>query len=132
MHLIKILTPELQSNEKIYDLINKFYIILNSANWIKNYIFWELELFKILGYDLEFENLVDVKIVNNETKYISKSSLDKKIVPNFLVDKNEEIEDVNTLINGLKLVSDYLEKTILKPNNLNQPISRINFINCLK
>ena len=35
---------------------------------------------------------------------------------------------LKTLLNGLKLVGDYLEKTILKPNNLNQPISRLQFI----
>jgi len=29
-------------------------------------------------------------------------------------------------------LSDYLEKSILKPNNLNQPISRLQFINTLK
>ena len=30
-----------------------------------------------------------------------------------------------TLLSGLVLVGDYLEKTILKPNNLNQPLSRL-------
>jgi len=132
MHLVKILTAELQKNEKLYDLINKFYEILDTSNWIKNYIFWELELFKILGYDLEMKNLVNKEIINNKPKYISKSSLDKKIIPNFLVDKNNEVEDINTLLSGLKLLGDYLEKTILKPNNLNQPISRLNFINSLR
>ena len=39
---------------------------------------------------------------------------------------------MKTLINGLKIVGDYLEKTILKPNNLTHPISRLNFINTLK
>ena len=27
-------------------------------------------------------------------------------------------EDLKILLNGLKLVGDYLEKTILKPNNI--------------
>ena len=36
------------------------------------------------------------------------------------------------ILNGLKLVSDFLEKTILKPNNLNYPISRTQFINSLR
>ena len=55
MNLIKILTAESQKNENIYSLIEKFYIIFKSNNWIKNYIFWELELFKNLGYDLELK-----------------------------------------------------------------------------
>ena len=132
MHLIKILTAELQKNELIYYLIENFYSLLKNDNWIKNYILWELELFKILGYDLEFKGLVSKKIINNEKQYISKSSIEKKIVPNFLVDKDENTKDLKILLNGLKLVGDYLEKTILKPNNLTQPISRLNFINTLK
>ena len=132
MHLIKILTAESQKNILIYDLIEKFYILLKRENWIQNYIFWELELFKLLGYDLEFKNLVDKKIISNKLQYISKSSTEKKIVPNFLVDKTEDEVDLKTLLDGLKLIGDYLDKTILKPDNLSQPTSRLDFINTLK
>ena len=132
MNLIKILTADSQTNKSIYDLIEKFYIILESENWLKRYIFWELELFKNLGYFLELKNLVDEKIIGNQLQYISKSSTDKKIIPNFLIDKNEDPENLHVLLSGLKIVSDYLEKTILRPNNIKQPISRLNFINTLK
>ena len=132
MHLIKILTAEFQKNNTIYHLIEKFYILLENENWIKDYIFWELELFKILGYDLEFENIVDKEIVDDKIQYISRSLKDKKIVPNFLIEKNQNSEDIKTLLRGLKLVGDYLDKTILKPNNLTQPISRLQFISTLK
>jgi len=132
MHLIKILTAEFQKNDTIYHLIENFYTLLENENWIKDYIFWELELFKILGYDLEFENIVDKEIVDNKLQYISRSLKDKKIVPNFLIEKNQNSEDIKTLLSGLKLVGDYLDKTILKPNNLTQPISRLQFISTLK
>ena len=132
MNLIKILTAESQKNKLIFELTEKFYDLLNKDNWIKKYIFWELELFKILGYDIEFKDLVDKKIIDNDLQYVAKSSTEKKIVPNFLVEKNENIEDLKALLNGLKLVGDYLDKTILKPNNLTQPISRIQFISTLR
>ena len=132
MNLIRLLTAESQMNTSIYHLIENFYEILKSDNWIKSYIYWELELFKILGFDLELKNLVDKKIVENKLQYVSKSSLEKKIIPNFLVDKNNEPADIKVLLDGLKLVGDYLEKTILKPNNLSQPLSRLQFINTLK
>ncbi len=132
MHLIKILTADLQKNEHIYNLIENFYTLLKNDNWIKKYIFWELKLFKIIGYDLELSNLVEKKIIDNNVQYVSKSLHDKKIVPNFLIDKNDEPEDLKILLNGLKLVGDFLEKTILKPNNINIPINRIQFINTLK
>ena len=132
MNLVRLLTAESQKNIKIFTLLEEFYLLLNSENWIKNYIFWELELFKSLGYDLDFENLVDEKIINNKKQYISKSSTEKRIIPNFLIEKNSSNEDMNSLLTGLKLLSDYLEKSILKPNNLNQPLSRMQFINSLK
>ena len=132
MNLIKILTAELQKNRSIYILIENFYALLDTENWIKNYIFWELELFKLLGYNLELEKLVEKVVNGNDLKYQSKSLTNKKIVPNFLIDRNKNSENINTLLDGLKLVSDYLEKTILKPNNMSLPISRINFINSLK
>ena len=132
MNLIKILTAESQKNSLIFNLIEKFYILLKKDNWIKDYIFWELELFKIIGYDLEFKDLVDKEVINNQLQYFASSSVEKKLVPNFLVEKNRNKEDLSTLLNGLKLVGDYLDKTILKPNNLTQPTSRIQFISTLK
>ena len=132
MHLIKILTAESQKNESIFTLIENFYILLKRENWIKDYIFWELNLFKILGYDLQIENLVEKRIVNNKSIYISKSSTSKKIIPNFLIEKKIEKVELKTLLNGFNLVSDYLDKSILKPNNLTHPISRSYFINSLK
>ena len=132
MNLIKILTAELQKNKSIYILIENLYALLDTENWIKNYIFWELELFKLLGYNLELEKLVEKVVDGNDLKYQSKSLNNKKIVPNFLIDRNQNSENIKTLLDGLKLVSDFLEKTILKPNNISFPISRINFINSLK
>ena len=132
MHLIKLLTAEAQSNREIYFLIDKFYSILASENWIQEYIFWELELLKLLGYDLELKNMVEKEIIDKKVNYFVKSPSEKKVIPNFLVEKNENIEDLKVLLNGLKLVGDYLDKTILKPNNLNYPNSRLLFINSLK
>ena len=132
MNLIKILTAENQKNINIYELIKEFYLLLDKDNWIKRYIFWELELFRVLGYDLELKNLVDKEVVGDKLQYISKSNTNKKIIPNFLIEKNEEPVDLTNLKKGLFLIGDYLEKTILRPNNLSQPISRLNFINSLK
>ena len=132
MSLIKILTADSQKNENLFSLIEKFYKFLKDDNWIKNYIFWELELLKLIGYDLEFHNLVDKEVIDNQIKYFTKSSVEKRIIPNFLIEKSENSEDISTLLNGLKLVGDYLNKTILKPNNLNHPSSRLQFINSLK
>ncbi len=54
------------------------------------------------------------------------------LASSFLIEKNVQESDLDDLLKGLKLVGDYLEKTILKPNNLNYPISRREFITNLK
>ena len=89
-------------------------------------------IFQDLYKQVELESLVDKIVINDQAQYVSKSKIDKKIIPSFLIDKNQNIEDLKILLDGLKLVGDYLEKTILKPNNLNQPITRLQFISSLK
>jgi len=131
-NLIKILTADSQSNIKVYQIIENLFLILNDKNWLKKYIFWELDLLKVLGYDLELESLVEKDTIKNKTVYYASSSTEKKYVPNFLIDKDMDVSDLKTLLNGLKLVGDYLDKTILKPNNVNYPNSRLLFINSLK
>ena len=132
MNLIKLLTVESQENSKIFKLINDFFVILPNKNWVKEYIFWELKLLKLVGYDLELNKIVNKEIINNKTTYYVQSSTEKKIVPNFLVDLDYDELDNNNLLNGLKLVGDYLEKNILIPNNLNYPTQRSDFIKILK
>ena len=124
-NLIKILTAESQSNIKLYLLIENFFLILKDSDWLKKYVFWELELLKLLGYDLELENFVEKDIIENKTIYYASSSNEKKYVPNFLIEKDLVVDDIETLLNGLRLVGNYLDKTILKPNNLNYPNSRL-------
>ena len=132
MSLVKLLTADSQSNTKLFDLLEKFYSIIAKNIWLKDYILWELELFKTIGFDLELNNLVSKEFLNNEHVYVVKSKTESKVIPNFLIDKDVHIDDLATLLKGLKLVDDFLEKTILKPSNLNYPISRTSFINSLK
>ena len=132
MNLVKILTAERQTNNNVFLLIENLYKLLNHKHWLKEYIFWELDLLKLLGYDLELENLVEKNLEDSKTVYFANTQNEKKYVPNFLIEKNLIVSDINILLSGLKLVGDFLDKTILKPNNINHPNSRIIFINSLK
>lgn len=132
MNLIKILTADSQRNEDIYKSINDLYKILEEPDWLKRYIFWELNLLSILGFNLDLKQMVNKEILDNKTVYFAKSSTEKRLVPNFLIDKDENQENIKDLLNGLKLVGDFLDKTILKPNNINHPLTREQFINSLK
>jgi len=132
MGLVKLLTVDNQSNVNIYKLIGDFYIFLENKNWINKLIFWELELLKLIGYDLELKNIVSEEIIDDKKLYFVSNNSEKKYIPNFLVENNNEVDDFNQIFNGLKLISDYLDKSILRPNNISHPKSRIEFLNSIK
>lgn len=132
MNLIKILTVESQSNINIYNLIDQLFLILNHDYWVKDYIFWELKLLELVGYNLNLDKIVQSEFINNQKIYFVKSNTEKKYVPNFLVDKKIKNLDKINLNKGLKLVGDFLEKNVLKPNNLSYPNARKEFINLFK
>ncbi len=132
LSLVKLLTVDNQSNVNIYKLIEDFYNFLENKNWINKLIFWELELLKLIGYDLELKNIVKEEIIDDKKLYFVSNSDEKKYIPNFLVEKNNEVVDFNQMFTGLKLISDYLEKSILRPNNISHPKSRIEFLNVIK
>ena len=132
MNLIKLLTVESQENTKIYNLIDHFFLILNKNDWVKEYIFWELKLLELVGYNLELEKIAQIETIRNKKQYFVKSSSEKKYIPNFLIDRNETNLDKYNISSGLKLVGDFLDKNILKPNNINYPNSRLEFINLFK
>ena len=72
------------------------------------------------------------RIEKNENVYYQlNSQSENRNIPNFLIENNFSAND-DDLNQGLKLVGDFLEKSILKPNNLNQPISRLQFLSSLK
>ena len=132
MNLIKLLTVENQLNLNIYNLIEEFYIFIEDKNWINKLVFWELELLKIIGYDLSLKSIVNEEIVDNKKLYFVSNSSEKKYNPSFLVERNNDVVDFNQILSGLKLVNDYLDKSILKPNNISPPKSRIEFFNIIK
>ena len=132
MNLVKLLTVESQENINIYNLINNLFLLLKKIDWLKDFVFWELQLLKLIGYDLELKNIVDEEIVNGKKNYFVQRNNEKKFIPNFLIENENNQTDNKNIISGLKLVGDYLEKSILKPNNISFPVSRIEFINMIK
>tara|TARA_B100001175_G_scaffold201733_1_gene171301 strand:+ start:3073 stop:3756 length:684 start_codon:yes stop_codon:yes gene_type:complete len=132
MNLIKLLTVDNQVSTKIYNLIADFFYFLEKDNWINKLIFWELELLKLIGYDLALKNIVNEEVIEGKKFYFVSNNNDKKYVPNFIVENNNDVIDYKQISRGLKLITDYLDKTILKPNNINHPKLRIEFLNSIK
>ena len=84
----------------------------------------------MIGYDIDFNDYVEEVPDGNKINYKLKNS--GKIIPNFLVNKDEEDISFEDTFDALKIVGDFLDKTIVKPKNLNFPKTRFNFQNSLK
>ena len=130
MNLIKILTVENESNMDIYSLLEKLFKIIDLDNWLVEFLYLELNILKSIGYDINFKDYVVNKNINGQTKYVVDSS--QKIIPNFLIDKKIIPENTKDIYSGYSIVGDFLDKTIIKPNNKSFPSSRNDFTNLLK
>tara|TARA_Y100000741_G_scaffold71659_1_gene52201 strand:- start:227 stop:898 length:672 start_codon:yes stop_codon:yes gene_type:complete len=125
MNLVKILTVENQESKSIYSLLINFFSLLKDNNWLIDFIFWELRFYKCIGYDINFKNYVKNVVVDGDEKFIVEST--NKIIPSFLINNDIYPNDKKDIIVGFNLVGDFLDKTILRPNNINFPISRTEF-----
>ena len=130
MNLIKILTVENESNKDVYSILEKLFKIIDFDNWLIEFLFLELNIFKSIGYDINFKDYVVNKNINGTSKYVVDSS--QKIIPNFLIDKKIIPENIKDIYSGYSIVGDFLDKTIIKPNNKSFPSSRNDFTNLLK
>ena len=130
MNLVKILTAENENNVEIYNLLEKLFKIIELDNWLVEFLYLELNILKSIGYDINFKDYVVDRSINGQTKYIVDSS--QKIIPNFLIDKNIGPENLKDIYSGFTIVGDFLDKTIIKPNNKSYPSSRNDFVNLLK
>ena len=130
LNLIKILTAENENNIEIYNLLEKLFKIIELDNWLVEFLYLELNILKSIGYDINFKDYVVDKNINGQTKYIVDSN--QKIIPNFLIDKKISPENLKDIYSGFMIVGDFLDKTIIKPNNKIFPSSRNDFVNLLK
>ena len=130
MNLIKTLTVDNETNKNIYQLLNNFFELLNKDNWLVFFIFWELNFYKTIGYDIDFKNYVTNTIIDGDEKFIVEST--KKAIPNFLVNNDINTKNENDIFSAFKIVGEFLDKSILKPNNISFPSSRIEFGKLIK
>ena len=130
LNLLKTLLPELQSYNSIYVLFSNFlYELKFNNNWIVHYIFWEINLLREIGFDMNLTSYL-VSKKNSEKNMITVNIDNEKInIPSFMVEKKFENIDKKYIYYALKFIGKFFEKKILIPNNLNYPISRKNLQN---
>ena len=130
LNLLRTVLPELLSYNSIYVLFSNFlYELKFNNNWIVHYIFWEMNLLREIGFDMNLSSYF-VSKRNLEKNMITINIDNEKInIPCFMVEKSFENIDTKTIYCALKLIGKFLEKNILIPNNLNYPTSRKNLEN---
>jgi len=122
--------------EATIDEIRNFSNFLNelkfSDNWIVHYIFWEINLLREIGFDMNLKSNSISKTNSEENMIIVNIDNEKMNIPSFMVEKQFENVDTKSIYYALKFIGKFLEKNILIPNNLKYPIPRKNLENCFK
>ena len=118
--ILKILLPEGQINESIYNSFEEMINELSSENWINLYINWEFSLIKALGFEVNLNNRSDSnKKFDNIITINNKSFKIPSILLKNELNKNQDNEIKQALIFNKNLL---LENFIL-PNKLKFPLS---------
>ena len=127
LNLLKTVLPELLSYNSIYVLFSNFLNELKfSNNWIIHYIFWEMNLLREIGFDMNLTSNSFSKTDSKKNMIIVNIDNEKINIPSFMVERKFENIDTKSIYYALKFIGKFLEKNILIPNNLNYPISRKN------
>ena len=116
--------PEGQPNNNIYISLENLISKLEDKNIIFNYIDWELNLLKLLGFDIQLDNFKK-DITDKKIHTIKIDNINYKI-PNFVISKNAPDTGQNELIKlALQFNRNLFINKLFLPNNLVYPKARI-------
>ena len=135
--LISLTMAERQPNPIIYFSSKKLIEIVASRreDWIREYVFWEMQLLSEIGYGLDLERCA-VTSKSSDLVYVSPSSgravtnegagdFRNKLLPlpKFMTDFKANYDN-DDIYNALNLTEFFFKKRFFLPNNLNFPQSR--------
>ena len=123
--ILNLLLPDSQPYKNLFISVESFLKNLDCSNWAVNYIYWELNLLKELGFDpyldqfsKNLDNSVNSKIIEIDNIRYQ--------VPTFLLkEKNMQNIDNKNLLIGLSFTRNLLSNKFFLPNNLIFPKARI-------
>ena len=118
--ILKILLPERQTNKKIYFSFERLLNQLNEDSWIKSYIYWELDLIKELGFDV---NIDSIKNINSKKSTVEINNKSFKI-PTLFINNNLNKIKKNEVKEALIFNKNIIMENFIIPNQLRFPVSR--------
>ncbi len=119
--ILKILLPERQTNENVYNSFEKMLNQLNLENWIQLYIYWELSLIKELGYEINLLNMKNSDLMINNSIVINNKSFE---IPKILVNKDLKVKHNKDIKEALIFNKNLLIENFILPNKLRFPLFR--------
>ena len=119
--ILKILLPERQINEKIYNSFEKMLKDLPLKNWIILYIYWEISLIKNLGYEINFLNTEKSDNKNNDFIEINNKTFK---IPEILSKSDVKMNYNNEIKKALIFNKNLLIENFITPNKLQFPLYR--------
>ena len=133
VNILKTLTPELQKNINIYNsFLNLIdYLKKEKRNIILDYIHWELDLIKEIGFDLDLRKKLFNNINNDEIINIDIDGENYNLPP-FIFNRSSIPINDKHIYYAVNFISNYIHKKILLPNNLFYPKYRNHLQNLYK
>ena len=119
--ILKILLPERQINENIYNSFEKMLNDFKTKNWIHFYICWEFSLIKELGFEI---NLLNKNNYNSESKNSIKINNKSFRIPKILLNTNIKKNYKEEIKEALIFNKNLLLENFIIPNSLKLPLSR--------
>ena len=130
VNILRAVLPEMLSYNSIYILYRDFLNKLKfSNNWIIYYIFWEMNLLKEIGFDMNLRSNSYGEL-HKKNKMTTVSIDEEKLdIPSFLLENKIYNIDKHSVHEALRFIGRFFERNILIPNNLIYPASRKNLEN---
>ena len=123
--ILNLLLPDSQPYKSLFTSLEKFLNELDHENWAANYVYWELNLLKELGFDPYLEQFSNNLDDTSDQKIIEIDNI-KYQVPIFLLKKkNNKIINNKNLSTALSFTRNLLSNKFFLPNNLIFPKARI-------
>ena len=127
--ILNLLLPDSQPYKNLFFSVENFLKELNQENWVSNYIYWELNLIKELGFDPYLEQFAKNLDDTSNHKIIEIDNIKYQIPVFLLKQKNTEVIDNKNISIALSFTRNLLSNKFFIPNNFIFPKARIIFEN---
>ena len=127
--ILNLLLPDSQPYKSLFISMEKFLKDLDHENWAANYVYWEINLLKELGFDPYLEQFSKNLDENYSHKIIEIDNIKYQIPIFLLKNKNNVIVDSKNISIALTFTRNLLSNKFFLPNNLIFPKARIIFEN---